>query len=282
MFVADVILVVLGFVALVFASVNDVRTREVPDWLSYGLIVSGFGVRVFHSLVFSDIWYLLYGLIGFGVMLVIGLVMYYAKQWGGGDAKLVMGLGVAFASVFEGFSFLVGFWMNVLIFGALYGLAWSVYLALRNRKAFVKSLSRLLHERGNMRFVSLALVFAVVVSIFLIHVDYIKFAVSLAALSFIGYSYVSVFVRAVEDSCMYKWVPVSMLTEGDWVAKPVYVKGKLVCGPKDLGLEKHQIAVLKKGEVKKVFVKEGIPFVPSFLISAVVTFIFGNVLLRII
>lgn len=282
MLAADVILVVLGFVALVFASVNDVRTREVPDWLSYGLIVSGFGVRIFHSLVFSDIWYLLYGLIGFGVMLVIGLVMYYAKQWGGGDAKLVMGMGVAFASVFEGLSFLVGFWMNVLIFGALYGLAWSAYLALKNRKVFVMSLRGLLHEKGNMRFVSLALVFAVVASIFFIHVDYIKFAISLAALSFIGYFYVSVFVRAVEDSCMYKWVPVSRLTEGDWVAKPVYVKGKLVCGPKDLGLEKYQITSLKKGKIKKVFVKEGIPFVPSFLISAVVTFIFGNVLFRII
>ncbi len=35
----------------------------------------------------------------------------------------------------------------------------------------------------------------------------------------------------------------------------------------------------KKGRIKKVLIKEGIPFVPSFLIAFVVTWIFGNLLL---
>ena len=86
----------------------------------------------------------------------------------------------------------------------------------------------------------------------------IRFILSVFALFLIDYSYLVVFVKAVEDSCMYKWIPVNKLTEGDWVAKPVYVNKKIVCVPKDLGLELKQIKALKKAKVKKVYVKEGI------------------------
>lgn len=279
MVVADALLAVFGFVALIFASIHDFKTREVPDWLSYSLIVAGFSTRIFHSLVFWDWWYLLYGLIGFGAMFVIGLIMYYTKQWGGGDAKLIMGLGIVFASSpFNGQNFLIVFWINILVFGALYGIAWSAFLAFRNKKAFVKSFKKMLGEKKRIRRFALVFGLLAVVSLFFIQVYYIRFVLCIAALFFIGYSYLIVFIKAVEDSSMYKWLPVSKLTEGDWVAKPVYVKKKLICGPKDLGLEKHQIEALKKARVKKVFVKEGIPFTPSFLIAAIITFIWGNVL----
>ena len=275
----DILLMILGLAALIFASINDIKTREVPDWLSYSLIVSGFGIRIFHSMIFNDFWYLLNGMIGFGVMLVIGLLMYYFKQWGGGDAKLIMGLGVVFASSpFNGNSFLIGFWINILIIGTLYGLAWSVYLAVKNWNSFVKNFKTVFAEKRMVRFISLICGLSVIISLFFIQTDYIRFILAIAGLFFILYSYLIIFIKAVEDSCMYKWLPVSKLTEGDWVAKPVYVNKKLVCSPKDLGLEKHQIMALKKGKVKKVFVKEGIPFVPSFLIATIATLIFGNVI----
>ncbi|MBL7100415.1 MAG: prepilin peptidase [Nanoarchaeota archaeon] len=279
MVVADIILTAIGLSALVFASVHDIKTREVPDWLSYSLIVSGFGIRLVHSLVFSDFWYLFYGLLGFGVMFAVGLLMYYSKQWGGGDAKLIMGLGVVFASSsFDGQNFLVGFWINVLIIGALYGLAWSIYLAVKNWGGFVKSFKKVLVKKRRIRRIALVFSLLVIISLFFVQISYIRFALCVAALFFISYSYLVVFVKAVEDSCMHKWIPVSKLTEGDWVAKPVYVNKKIVCGPKDLGLEKCQINILKKARIKKVFIKEGIPFVPSFLIAVIVTLIFGNII----
>ncbi len=283
MIVSDALLMVLGFTALVFASVHDIKTREVPDWLSYGLIISCFGVRIFYFLIFSDLWYLLYGLIGFGVMLVLGLVMYYSKQWGGGDAKLVMGLGIAFSSnLFNEKSFLIGFVVNVLIFGALYGIGWSAYLAFKNRKVFVKSFIKSFNERRRIRIFSLGFGLLIILSVFFIPVPYVRFILCVTALALVGYVYLHVFVKAVEDCCMYKWLPVSRLTEGDWVAKPVYVKGKLVCNPKDLGLEKHQIELLKKAEIKKVLIKEGIPFVPSFLIASIATFVWGNIIFSLV
>ena len=79
---------------------------------------------------------------------------------------------------------------------------------------------------------------------------------------------------------MLKYVTPKQLTEGDWIAKDVKISGKYVTGPKDLGIEKKQIRKLiefyKKGKIKKVLIKEGIPFVPSFFIAYVVTLMFGN------
>ena len=70
---------------------------------------------------------------------------------------------------------------------------------------------------------------------------------------------------------MKKYYPIPKLTEGDWIAEDVKVNGKIICSPKDLGISKEQIKKLKHHNIKKVLVKEGIPFVPSFLIAFVVT-----------
>ncbi|RLI48695.1 MAG: hypothetical protein DRP09_21205, partial [Candidatus Thorarchaeota archaeon] len=94
--------------------------------------------------------------------------------------------------------------------------------------------------------------------------------------------YVWIFIKAVEQSCMYKFVKPSQLTEGDWIAKDIVVGKKRIAGPKDLGIEKKQIHELielyKQKKVNKVLIKQGIPFVPSFLIAFIVSIIYGNLL----
>ena len=98
--------------------------------------------------------------------------------------------------------------------------------------------------------------------------------------------YLWLIIKAVENSCMLKYVIPSKLTEGDWIAKDVKVDGKYITGPKDLGIEKKQIRKLielyKKRKVKNILIKEGIPFVPSFFVAYVITLIYGNLVLLII
>jgi len=92
--------------------------------------------------------------------------------------------------------------------------------------------------------------------------------------------YLWVAVKSVENSCMLKYVKPMQLTEGDWIAKDIKIGGKYITGPKDLGIEKKNIRKLvefyKKGKIKKVLIKEGIPFVPSFLAGWLMTVFFGN------
>jgi hypothetical protein len=92
-------------------------------------------------------------------------------------------------------------------------------------------------------------------------------------------NYLITAVKAVELSCMYKRVKPAVLTEGDWIANDVKVKGKRICGPKDLGIEKKQIKQLIKAKVKSVVIKVGIPFVPSFLLAFLLTLWIGNPML---
>jgi len=88
--------------------------------------------------------------------------------------------------------------------------------------------------------------------------------------------YLIIFMKAVEQVCMIQLVPLSKITEGDWIVQDVIIKGKKICGPSDLGITDHQIDDLKKYKVKEVLIKQGIPFVPSFLLAFIITFMFGN------
>jgi len=82
---------------------------------------------------------------------------------------------------------------------------------------------------------------------------------------------------------MLKYVEPNRLTEGDWIAKEIKYNGKYICGPKDLGIERKQINELIKlynqKKIKRILIKEGIPFVPSFLMAFVITIMYGNLLL---
>ncbi len=82
---------------------------------------------------------------------------------------------------------------------------------------------------------------------------------------------------------MLKYVKPTEVTEGDWIAKDVVIGKKYISGPKDLGIEMKQLKQLisyyKKGKIKKVLIKVGIPFVPSFLIAYLITIVYGNLLM---
>ena len=79
---------------------------------------------------------------------------------------------------------------------------------------------------------------------------------------------------------MIKEVLPDKITEGDWIVEDVIVDNKRICGPKDLGIEKEQIKELlrlkSRNKIKTVLVKYGIPFIPSFLLAFLFSWIFDN------
>jgi preflagellin peptidase FlaK len=280
----DYILVLIALIYLIFASISDIKTREVPDWLSYSLVVIALFLRLFYSIESKDIMYFVYGVIGMGVFLGIGLLMYYGRQWGGGDVKLITALGTAFGTAPKisflnpnlDLPFLVILFINMLFFGAIYGLTWSFVLALRNRKKVWRSFKELFKSREfrikRILFYSFSL-FLLIVSLFFEEGFKIIFLI-LALLVFVLY-HILVFVKAVDDCCMIKEINTSKLTEGDWIIKKVYYKGKKIYDPERLGLTRKYLDKLKKYKIR-VLIKEGIPFVPSFLIGLIISLIVGN------
>ncbi len=274
-----------------FATISDIKTREVSDWLNYSLIAIGFGVRFIYSLVYNEWIYLWYGFIGFVAFFMIANLMYYAKQWGGGDAKLLMGYGVVFGNyptdLLNYFSpnlntpFLAILIINLILFGGVYALIYSISLAIKNRKKFLlefRKLSKGVDFKLKRNF-SLFLMLVIIIISLLFDDFKIKLLIYWLALFVLIFLYLTLFVKSIENISMFKSINTNKLTEGDWVIKPILFKGKVIYMPERLGITKKNIEMLKRLKIKNILIKEGLPFVPSFLIALIISLIFGNVII---
>lgn len=286
------ILLIIGLFILVFATITDIKTKEVPDYLNYSIIVAAFGLRLLYSISKNEWSFLLYGTIGFGVFVGIGYLMFYTGQWGGGDSKLLMAVGVVFATyptvLLNYFNPKLNWFfpfiliLNLLIVGGIYGLIYSGILAIKNRAYFSKEHKKLRKKRKMFGYISVfATIILIITGIFSPGLLLTVFLITVGILIFLFYQ-LWLFAKAVENGCMLVWTPTNKLIEGDWIAKAVKYKNKIICGPKDLGIEKNQIRTLKKYKIKNVLVKHGIAFVPPFLISIIISLIWGNILFSIL
>lgn len=275
---------------LLAGSISDIKQREVADWANYGLITIGIMSNIIFSIYFKNWNFIINSLLGFGVFLGLALIMFYAGQWGGGDAKMLMGIGALYGLGFswQDSLFLISFLINTLIAGAVYGIVWSIVVAVINRKNFIKEYKKLSSAKyiKLLKIAFLVILLLTAILFFTQNNIIIKFFPIAVLVLAILTLYLWILIKAVENSCMYKFVTPDKLTEGDWIAKVIKYKGKYITGPKDLGIEKKQIAILKKlykeNKIKKVLIKEGIPFVPSFLLGWVMSLAFGNILRLII
>ena len=86
-------IIILSFLAA--AAVSDLKKREVPNWVNYGLVVVGIGLSLLQSIVFADWHFLAFSIVGAAAALALAALMFYTGQWGGGDSKLLIGMGAA-------------------------------------------------------------------------------------------------------------------------------------------------------------------------------------------
>ena len=279
----EVSLIIVGLILLV-ATITDIKTTEVPDWLTYGGIAAGVGLHLIAAVNAWDWRALIPGAVGLLVFVAIGFIMYYAGQWGGGDSKIIMAVGALLGFRFSLDHVSVAFLVNMLWVGAVYGLVWIIVLAIRRRKKFIPYFAKLAKRKWFViaRAVSIILLLLFGTISFFVADPALRLLVVIAAVfvPFITYSFL--LTKSVENCCMIRTAKPSELMEGDWIVKDVVVKGKRITGPKDLGITKKQIAQLQKLSKKhkiKITVKDGIPFVPSFLIAYVLTLLIGNPIL---
>ena len=276
-------LIVIAFIWLIFAAIVDIKKKEVPNWLNYSLIAIGFGARIIYSLIFNDYKIFLFGIIGFIACFIFGNLMYYTRQWGGGDAKLIMGLGAMFGDYKIGsiinqnieLPFLVVLIINILLAGLVYSIFYSIFLAIKNKEKFVKAWNK---EKSYLiiGIITIATLLSVGLyfSIDELFATIIVFLILIFSVLFVSL----IFIRAVEQSCLINYIGVNKITEGDWLFSDVKVKNRIICYSKNTGLSIEDINQIKKSKIRKVLIKEGIPFVPAFLLGFIMTIIFGSVL----
>jgi Flp pilus assembly protein protease CpaA len=259
----NVFLIFLGLVWILFAVIQDLRKREIANWLNFSLIIFALTFRFFYSLFNGQEYNFFYqGLIGFGIFFILGNLLYYGKMFAGGDAKLMIALGAVLPfseSLFSNLNIAIIFFTLFLISGAIYGVAFSLVLALRSKKEFVKEFSKEFKKKKKLFYIFLtASIIFIALSFFELMFLY------LSILSFIS-PYIYVAAKAIDESCMIKKVNTKYLTEGDWLYNDIKIKKEIIKARWE-GLSKEEIALLRKSE-KIVLIREGIPFSPVFLIS---------------
>ncbi len=261
-----------GAILLLIASIEDLKTREVPDYVSYTLIGSGVFIRIMWFLFERNVSVIFWVPTSFLVLGGFSYMLYKSGQWGGGDVKIMAGVGVLLSS-FPGeiIPFFLNFLINSLIVGALYGALGIAVVVIANRK-------KVKFEWYELLLLPIFLVISLLlIQYTLLFMSFFGIFILISILSLI-------YFKKVEEKAMQIDVPVEKLTEGDWLVNDVKIGDKVFLKKRNIGLTLDDLKKLKKNKdkIKKVRIKTGIPFVPVFFITLIVTIFLGNVLLLIL
>ncbi|MBW2998289.1 prepilin peptidase [Candidatus Woesearchaeota archaeon] len=259
---------------LVLASITDLKTKEVPYSISYSFILLSVIYRVILSINSSSITPILHALYGFLIFFTIGYLLYKVNLWGGADATLLFAMGILFG--YESINgFMPHFLINLFIIGGVFGILYCLYKGIKENLKYTspKYMSK----------IYLICSIFIVLSYFLIDDISLKipffFLIILIPISILIVSY----TKLVQDELLIRKVSILKLTEGDWINEDIKINGKIIVRKRDNGISLKQLEKLnelyKKGRIRKVTIKEGMPFIPSFLISLIITYYFGNILL---
>jgi len=262
-----IFLYVLALIWILFASVQDLRRREVYNWISFSLVIFAIGFRFFYSL-FSDsvgFGFLWQGLIGLAIFIVLGNLLYYGRMFAGGDAKLMMALGAvlpASTSFYVNLEIYISFVFLFLLAGAFYGLFATVRLSLKNFKEFKKDFQKRV-KKQKFWFYGVMVIGLIMIGAGFFESLFITFGI----LIFV-FPYLYLYARSVDATCMIRKVKISEISEGEWITQDINV-GNRTIKPSWDGLSSEDINLIKK-KYKEITIKQGIPFVPVFFIAFIV------------
>lgn len=254
----------IALIWIIFASVQDIKKKEVANWLNYSLLVTALAYRGFYSLVNLDYWFFIYGAIGAVAFAILANALYYSKIFGGGDARLLIGIGAILP--FESFMDMIGegimFIFLLFLIGAVYSIIFSFFILARNLDKFK------IGFRKNKKILLISYPIVIILSIIMKSLMFANggfyFLITLLLILPLLYVYLLSL-----DKCMIQLVKPDELQEGDWLNEDVKLaKGKVIRKSVH-GLSKEDIALLRKAR-KSVWIKEGVVFVPVFLISFII------------
>lgn len=271
----DVIIFSIVIIYLLIASIIDVKTHLIPDWLSYSFIILLLAIRGFYAIFTQDLMFFIWGLIGLLAAFLIGGLLYLTKQWGFGDTKLLLGLGIAFATplvnketILPLLPFLFLFFASIIV-GFIYGMIYGIIIFIKNwKKAIIKFKKIFLFPKLIYSFALILLILFVVT--FLVNSPWKNF-LYIMILIFVLFYCLWVFSKTVELVGMKKRLSINKIEEGDVLVKDVMKNKKVLI--KKQRLTKKLIAKLKRNKIKSVMVRWGLPFAPVLLGGAILTII---------
>ncbi len=257
-------------VGLIIAVYQDFTRREIDDCLNLFLFFSGVlflivsgNLLIGSSLVLFGFFIFIISLLSFG--------FYYARFFSGGDSKLFFAISPLLFGSFYNFSFfyILYFSFSLFLCGSIYSLIYAFYLFLRDFRKTSKYFMSEIKKKANILLLSLGILFFII-GLF----EKIVFSISFFILLFV---LLICLAKTLEETSMKRLVSTKNLKEGDWLFNDIKIGNKIFKKDWD-GLRAEDILYAKRFN-KKVFIKDGIPYAPSFLF-AIILFYFKDFVIK--
>lgn len=273
------LLYLLYFVLLFLATIEDVKKREVYDYLNYFFTIL---ILVYGALTsinnFDLTFFYVLGLCFIGFF--IGFIFYYIGMWGGGDAKLMISIPALLFFYEQKFisnyiNLNQGSFANVaaliIVFLAISFIAGGILAVSVVLYNYIKNYKKVSSFKN---YEKLILVFTgfVFLALFFLMKSYKWLFLLILVEFFIWLTFVS---KRVENLIFVKNKSIKNIVLGDWVVEDVVVENKVIYKKEDfrLGVDEKQLNKFKhyyqKGVLKSLKVKDGLPFYVGFLFSLV-------------
>jgi Flp pilus assembly protein protease CpaA len=265
----ETVIIITCLLFLIIATGYDIKWKYVPDYASYSFIVIAVIERALYSIELMNLNVLLWALPSTAVLGGLGYIFYKTGMWGGGDVKILASIAILLAWFpGETIPLFLDFFVNLMIIGAFYGLPAALI------KGLIKGIRP---DKKESIQIIMGLISGIVVYSLLPSLMSLLLGFSIIFIFSLGY------FKKIEKKGFIGEANMKTLMDGDWLVEKVKV-GKKVIKPRKEGLTKEEAEQIKKwwqqGKLKKKpLIKEGIAYLPAFLISFIVTLLIGNIML---
>jgi len=273
----------------------DLKTTEIPDIVPISMVGTGLILHIANSILLGSFHGLVYALTIGAIYLALGYMLYYTGQWGEADVLLLAAVGFLIAQPLSFFNitamkeiYPLVFLLNTFIVGGIYSIAYSAVLAVRKPEVFSNFFKDIIKNRRKVTTLIISLTSGVAVLTIItgyalklnIVLEYIALQFILAIPIITALILLYRFAVVLDCTIFKSSVQVSKLKEGDVLAEDLKLKSTTLSGKLFIGLTGEQIKLIKK-EKKHVSIKEGIRYGPTFFLSILFTWFFGNSILLI-
>ena len=260
----------ITLIAIIFATISDLKTFEIPDAISYFLIIFGISAQIILATTSQSLQPINALLISLAIASAIAIPLFLLGQWGGGDTKLLLGIAAVLPTFHTtSLPFILTFTFNLFLFGGLYSILIMSYLPIKHWKKLIE-LSPLSKRLLILTALTSFLPF-ILQNIFFILIPIIAGGITITNLALV-----------LQKHFFIKKIHPSKLTEGDWITNDLKVGNKTIYKVRKIGVLDKDIQKIQKYYKKSIEIKTGIAFGPSFLFSILISGYFGDILFQII
>jgi len=263
----ELLLVAIALIGSFAAGLYDLKTTNVPDKVCVTMIILGLILHILTGIFTNDFSYFINSLLYGGLFLGFGVLMYYARQWGGGDGELLVAIGVLLPNlslVDTYFPFAISFFINTFFIGTFWSVIFSLYYVYKNQKLSKKFFNDF---KDPVTF-SVAII-PLLLSILTLNFNLLfSLLFFLIFILFIFYKY-----SKIIEQGFYRRIPVSKLKVDDMIGENI---PKLKLYKKYIkGLTKEQVRKIKRTR-KFVTIREGVRYGIVFSLALLFTLLFGD------